>query len=56
MTSFLGQHTTILPTLALIIFVSVAGLVVWHLCTDRRSAHRKKMESLALDDQQVDHV
>jgi len=29
---------------------------VWHLCTDRRSAHRAKMESLALDDQQADHV
>jgi len=56
MTGFLGSHASILPTLALVIFVIVAGMVVWHLCTDRRSAHRAKMESLALDDQDDRHV
>lgn len=56
MTGFLASYTSVLPTLALLIFVIVAGLVVWHLCTDRRTEHRKKMESLALDDQQADHV
>jgi hypothetical protein len=55
MTALLTPFSSMLPTLALLIFVGVAGLVVWHLCTDRRAAHRKKMESLALDDQ-VDHV
>lgn len=56
MSSFLGTHPTVLPTLALLIFVVVAGLVVWHLCTDRRTHHRAKMESLALDDQDDRHV
>jgi hypothetical protein len=55
MSAHLAPYASMLPTLALLIFVGVAGLVVWHLCTDRRAAHRKKMESLALDDQ-VDHV
>ena len=56
MTAHLGTYASILPTLALLIFVLTAGLVVWHLCTDRRKDHRAKMEHLALDDQDDRHV
>lgn len=56
MTGFLNAQPTILPTLALLIFIGVSGLVVWHLCTDRRADHRRKMERLALDDQDDRHV
>ena len=49
MSQHLAPITSWLPTAALLLWVGIGGLVAWHLATDRRHAHRRRMESLALD-------
>jgi len=46
----LTPHGSIWPQVALILFVLIAGLVVFYVLTDRRRDHRKRMESMPLDD------
>ena len=46
----LGAYAGAMPTIALIIFVSVSVLVTIYVVTDRRRAHHRHMEAMALDD------
>lgn len=46
----LTPHGSVLPQIALVLFVLIALLVVVYVVTDRRRDHRKRMESMPLDD------
>lgn len=46
----LTPHGSMLPQVALILFVLIAVLVVVYILTDRRRGHRERMESMPLDD------
>jgi cbb3-type cytochrome oxidase subunit 3 len=46
----LTPHGSVLPQIALVLFVLIAVLVVVYVVTDRRRDHRKRMESMPLDD------
>jgi len=46
----LTPHGSMLPQIALILFVLIALLVGLYVLTDRRRDHRKRMESMPLDD------
>lgn len=46
----LTPHGSIWPQVALVLFVLIACLVVIYVLTDRRRDHRKRMESMPLDD------
>jgi cbb3-type cytochrome oxidase subunit 3 len=46
----LTPHGSMLPQVALILFVLIAVLVVFYILTDRRRGHRERMESMPLDD------
>lgn len=46
----LTPHGSVLPQVALILFVLIALLVIFYIATDRRRDHRKRMESMPLDD------
>jgi Flp pilus assembly protein TadB len=46
----LGAYAGVMPTIALVIFVTVATLVTIYVVTDRRRAHHRRMEAMALDD------
>jgi cbb3-type cytochrome oxidase subunit 3 len=46
----LTPHGSIWPQVALILFVLIGFLVVFYVLTDRRRDHRKRMESMPLDD------
>jgi hypothetical protein len=41
---------SVLPLIALVLFFAIALLVVLYIATDRRKQHRKRMESMPLDD------
>jgi cbb3-type cytochrome oxidase subunit 3 len=46
----LTPHGSMLPQVALVLFVLIALLVIFYIATDRRRDHRKRMESMPLDD------
>lgn len=46
----LTPHGSVLPQVALVLFVLIALLVIVYIATDRRRDHRKRMESMPLDD------
>jgi hypothetical protein len=46
----LGDHGSILPQVALVLFVLIAIVVVLYVITDRRRGHREQMEAMPLDD------
>jgi hypothetical protein len=46
----ISPTASFLPVLALLLFVGVAVLVVVYMITDRRREHRRRMESMPLDD------
>ncbi len=46
----IGDHGSILPQLALVLFFLIAIIVVIYIITDRRRGHRQHMESMPLDD------
>jgi hypothetical protein len=46
----LTPHGSVLPQVALVLFVLIAALVIFYISTDRRRDHRKRMESMPLDD------
>ena len=46
----LGAYAGVMPTIALIIFVTVSVLVTVYVITDRRRAHHRRMEAMALDE------
>lgn len=52
MRDLIAQHPQVLPQVALVFFFSIAVLVCWHVFTDRRKGHLRRMESLPLDDGQ----
>lgn len=54
MGGFFIDHPHFLALFALILFVGLAGMVVLYIATDRRSAHHRRMEGMALDDERND--
>jgi cbb3-type cytochrome oxidase subunit 3 len=46
----IGDHGSILPQIALVLFVSIAVFIVIYMFTDRRRGHRERMEAMPLDD------
>ena len=46
----LTPHGSVLPQIALVLFVVIAVIVVVYVLTDRRRDHRSRMESMPLDD------
>jgi|GEM_PF-2595647 cbb3-type cytochrome oxidase subunit 3 len=50
MQNYLNAHPNSLALFALLLFVGLASLVVLYIATDRRKAHHRRMESMALDD------
>jgi len=50
MSGFLILHPHFLALFALILFVGLASMVVLYIATDRRTAHHRRMENMALDD------
>lgn len=46
----LSPTGSILPQMALLLFVAIATLIIVYIATDRRRDHRKRMESMPLDD------
>lgn len=46
----LTPHGSMLPQVALVLFLLIAALVVFYIITDRRPDHRKRMEAMPLDD------
>ncbi len=46
----LTPHGSVLPQVALVLFILIAVLVVVYMATDRRRGHRERMESMPLDD------
>lgn len=54
MSDFLILHPHFLALFALILFVGLASMVVLYIATDRRTAHHRRMEGMALDDHQDD--
>ncbi len=53
MLEFLASHPNLLGLGALLLFVTLSALVALYLATDRRQAHHRRMEAMALDDDQV---
>ena len=50
MNDYLISHPNHFALFALVLFVGLASLVVLYIATDRRKAHHRRMESMALDD------
>jgi hypothetical protein len=50
MIDFLNAHPNSPALFALILFLGLTGLVILYMATDRRTAHHRRMESMALDD------
>ena len=46
----LAPTGSVLPLVALVLFFAIALLVILYIATDRRKQHRKRMESMPLDD------
>ena len=46
----LSPTGSVLPQLALLLFVAIAILIIVYIATDRRRDHQKRMESMPLDD------
>jgi cbb3-type cytochrome oxidase subunit 3 len=46
----IGDHGSILPQIALVLFVLIAVLIIVYMFTDRRRGHRERMEAMPLDD------
>ena len=46
----LSPTGSVLPQLALLLFFAIAILIIVYMATDRRRDHRKRMESMPLDD------
>lgn len=46
----LSPTGSVLPQLALLLFFAIAILIIVYIATDRRRDHRKRMESMPLDD------
>ena len=43
-------HQNILAVLSMLGFITLFGLVIWYVVSDRRKAHLKRMEGLPLED------
>lgn len=41
---------SVLPLIALVLFFTIALLVILYIATDRRKQHRNRMEHMPLDD------
>lgn len=41
---------SVLPLVALVLFLAIALLVIFYIATDRRKQHRSRMEAMPLDD------
>jgi hypothetical protein len=52
--SLIGGYATILPLIALLIFVGLSLMVIVYVLTDRRHRHHQRMAALALDDSRRD--
>ena len=46
----IGNYATILPLIALLLFVGVSLFVIIYVLTDHRHRHHQRMATLALDD------
>ncbi len=54
MRDHLLPHVAIWQSIALVLFLALAALVIWYVATDRRKDHLRRMERLALDDDHGD--
>ena len=52
MKDLLAHHPHLLPQIVLVGCFAIALLICWHVFTDRRKGHLRRMESLPLDDGQ----
>jgi hypothetical protein len=46
---WVGNHSSFLPLIALVLFVGIALLVTIYILTDRRIGHRSRMSDMPLD-------
>jgi hypothetical protein len=47
---WVGNHGSILPLIAMVLFVGISLLVSVYILTDRRSAHGRRMSGMPLED------
>lgn len=52
MRDLLAHHPHLLPQIVLVGCFLIGLLICWHVITDRRKSHLRRMESLPLDDGQ----
>jgi hypothetical protein len=50
MKNYIAEQGSLLPVLSTILFLTIFVVVLILLATDRRVAHRRRMEAMALDD------
>ncbi len=46
----IGNHGSVLPQIALVLFVLIAVFILIYMFTDRRRGHRERMEAMPLND------